>query len=226
MKEKKVAISDIGKQSAARAAITHIPEGSVVGIGTGSTVEFFIAALSGIKGRIRGAVSSSRASTRLLRSHGIPVMDLNSVEDLPVYVDGADEVTRQRAMIKGGGGALTGEKIVGATARTFICIADTTKLVDVLGTAPVPVEVIPLARAYVAREIRKLGGRPEWRREFTTDYGNDILDVHGLVIPDPPEMETVLNQISGVVTNGIFARRPADVVILGNDHGVDLLTPS
>lgn len=212
-----------GKQAAARAAVAHISEGSVVGVGTGSTVNFFIDELRGMRDRIRGAVSSSRASTERLARLGIPVLDLNDVEDMAVYVDGADEVTRQLAMIKGGGGALTGEKIVAAVARKFVCIADAGKLVPVLGKFPLPVEVIPMARNSVARALVKLGGRPELRAGFTSDYGNVILDVHGLRIEDPIALETELNQLAGVVTNGLFARRPADVLILGSDQGAQTL---
>ena len=215
---------DAGKQAAALAAIAHVPHGSVIGVGTGSTVNFFIDALPGIKTRIEGAVSSSRASSARLQALGIRVLDLNGVDELALYVDGADEVTRQLTMIKGGGGALTGEKIVAAVARKFICIADATKLVDVLGTFPLPVEVIPLARSYVARELVKLGGRPALREGFASDYGNVILDVHGMSIVNPREMETRLNQIPGVVTNGLFAWRPADLLLLGAGDGVKTIT--
>jgi ribose 5-phosphate isomerase A len=214
------------KQAAARAAIAHVPEDCVVGVGTGSTVNFFIDELAGIKGRIEGAVSSSRASTERLKQLGIRVFDLNAVDELPVYVDGADEVTRHLSMIKGGGGALTGEKIIAAVARKFVCIADASKLVDVLGTFPLPVEVIPMARSYVGRELVKLGGHPKLREGFTSDYGNAILDVYGLSILNPPEMEAALNQIPGVVTNGLFARRPADLLLLGTGDGVRTMTAS
>jgi ribose 5-phosphate isomerase A len=217
---------DAGKQAAAHAATAHVPQGSVVGVGTGSTVNFFIDALPRIKARIAGAVSSSRASSERLEALGIRVLDLNSVDDLAVYVDGADEVTRQLTMIKGGGGALTGEKIVAAVARKFVCIADATKLVEVLGTFPLPVEVIPLARSYVARELVKLGGKPVLREGFTSDYGNVILDVYGMRILNPREMETRLNQIPGVVTNGLFARRPADLLLLGTGDSVKTMTPA
>jgi len=196
----------------------------VLGVGSGSTANFFIAELAGIKQRIEGAVASSEATARRLKDLGIRVLDLNGVNELPVYVDGADEVTRHLAMIKGGGGALTREKIVAAVARKFVCIADATKLVDVLGRFPLPVEVIPMARSYVARELVKLGGHPEWRRDFVTDNGNVILDVHGLAILNPAELEGALNQITGVVTNGLFARRAADVLLLGRAEGVQTIT--
>jgi len=212
------------KQAAAKAAIAHVPHDCVLGVGSGSTANFFIAELAGIKQRIEGAVASSEATARRLKDLGIRVLDLNGVNELPVYVDGADEVTRHLAMIKGGGGALTREKIVAAVARKFVCIADATKLVDVLGKFPLPVEVIPMARSYVARELVKLGGHPEWRRDFVTDNGNLILDVHGLSILNPAELEGALNQITGVVTNGLFARRAADVLLLGRAEGVQTIT--
>lgn len=208
------------KAAVAKAAIAHVPDGAVVGVGTGSTVNFFIDELIRIKGRIDGAVSSSRASTERLRAGGIHVFDLNAVADLPVYVDGADEVTDQLHMIKGGGGALTGEKIVAAVARKFVCIADGSKKVSVLGRFPLPVEVIPMARSHVGREMVKLGGHPALREGFTSDHGNLILDVHGLTILDPVELEARINQIAGVVTNGLFALRPADLLLLGADSGV------
>ena len=211
------------KQAAAKAAIAHVPDDCVVGVGTGSTANFFIAELGKIRQRIDGAVASSEATAKRLKDLGIAVLDLNGVDELPVYVDGADEVTRHLAMIKGGGGALTREKIVAAVARKFVCIADRTKLVDVLGKFPLPVEVIPMARSYVAREMRKLGGQPEWRQNFVTDNGNVILDVHGLTILNPVELEGALNQIAGVVTNGLFARRGADVLLLGTTDGVQTL---
>jgi len=212
------------KQAAAHAAIERVSPDSIVGVGTGSTVNFFIAELARIRSRIRGAVSSSEASAQRLRAAGIPVLDLNGVDDLPVYVDGADEVTRHLMMIKGGGGALTREKIVAAVAKTFVCIADASKRVDVLGKFPLPVEVIPMARSYVARRLAALGGQPELRHGFTTDNGNQILDVRGLTIVDPPALESEINQIVGVVTNGLFARRPADVLLLATDAGVETLT--
>ena len=211
------------KQAAAKAAIAHVPEDCVVGVGTGSTANCFIAELGKIKRRIRGAVASSEATAQRLKDLGIAVLDLNGVDELPVYVDGADEVTRHLAMIKGGGGALTREKIVAAVAKKFVCIADGAKLVDVLGKFPLPVEVIPLARSFVARELRKLGGHPEWRQDFVTDNGNVILDVRGLSILNPVELEGALNQIPGVVTNGLFARRGADVLLLGTADGVQTL---
>lgn len=208
------------KQAAADAAIDYVEDGSVVGVGTGSTADFFIAALGRIKHRIDGAVASSEGTAQKLKALGVPVYDLNSVKDLPVYVDGADEITPHMAMIKGGGGALTREKIVAAVARKFICIADQSKLVDVLGKFPLPVEVIPMARSYVGREIVKLGGQPAWRQGFTTDNGNLILDIHNLSITNPMDLEARLNQIVGVVTNGLFAQRSADVLLLGTSEGV------
>ncbi len=208
------------KQAAAEAAIEHVPPGAVVGVGTGSTVNFFIDALGRIKGRIEGAVASSRVSAERLRRLGIPLLELNSVEALPIYVDGADEVTGRLHMIKGGGGALTGEKIVAAVARQFVCIADEGKLKQALGAFALPIEVIPLARAYVARELARLGGQARLREGFVSDYGNIILDVHGLSIPDPVEMETAIDRIAGVVTNGLFARRRADLLLLGTPSGV------
>jgi ribose 5-phosphate isomerase A len=211
------------KQSTAKAAIAHVPDDCVVGVGTGSTANFFIAELGKIRQRIRGAVASSEATAKRLKVLGIAVLDLNGVDELPVYVDGADEVTRHLAMIKGGGGALTREKIVAAVARKFVCIADGTKLVNVLGKFPLPVEVIPLARSYVARELLKRGGHPEWRQNFVTDNGNVILDVRGLSILNPVALEGELNQIAGVVTTGLFARRGADVLLLGTADGVQTL---
>ncbi len=212
------------KQAAAKAAISHVPMDTVVGVGTGSTANHFIAELGRIKHKLEGAVASSEASAQRLKQLGIPVLELNSVDDLPVYVDGADEITRHLAMIKGGGGALTREKIVAAVARRFVCIADETKLVEVLGQFPLPVEVIPMARSYVARELVKLGGQPEWRQGFVTDNGNVILDVHNLEILKPVELETTINQIAGVVASGLFARRGADVLLLGTGRGVQTLT--
>ena len=208
------------KQATARAAIEYVPSG-IIGVGTGSTANYFIDELAKVKGRIDGAVASSEATAQRLKSHGIEVLDLNSVGGMEVYVDGADEITRNFHMIKGGGGALTREKIVAACAKYFICVADQTKLVDVLGKFPLPVEVIPMARSHVARELVKLGGQPRLREGFTTDNGNVILDVHGLNILDPVALESAINQLTGVVTNGLFARRPADVLLLGTEHGVE-----
>ncbi len=212
------------KKMAAEAALEYVEAGTVVGVGTGSTANHFIDALAGIKHRIDGAVASSEATAERLRGHGIPVLDLNAVDELPLYVDGADESNRYLHLIKGGGGALTREKIVAAVSRTFVCIADDSKLVDVLGTFPLPIEVIPMARSYVARELVKMGGRPVLREGFVTDNGNEILDVHNLEILDPVQMESELNQIVGIVTNGLFARRPADVLLLGSEQGVRKLT--
>jgi len=207
------------KKAAGEAALEYIKAGDIVGVGTGSTVNFFIDALATIKNKIDGAVSSSEASTERLKSHGIQVFDLNEVNELNVYVDGADEVTKHMYMVKGGGGALTREKIVAAVAKEFVCIVDDTKLVDVMGNFPLPVEVIPMARSYVAREIVKMGGQPVYREGFVTDNGNHILDVQGLQIIDPPKLETELNQLVGVVTNGLFAHRGANVVLMGQTDG-------
>ena len=215
---------DEQKRAVAQAAIQHIPFGCIVGVGTGSTANLFIDELAKIKGKIEGAVASSEASAQRLKGHGIQVLDLNSVSDLPVYVDGADEITEHLHMIKGGGGALTREKIAAAVAKKFICLADQSKLVGVLGKFPLPVEVIPMARSYVAREIVHLGGQPVLREGFATDNGNVILDVHGLQIMNPVELETMLNQVTGVVTNGLFARRGANVLLLGTDNGVRTIT--
>ena len=208
------------KTLVAQAALKHVVEDSVVGVGSGSTVNLFIDALATMKGRIEGAVAASDASAARLKGHGIRVVDLNSVPELAIYVDGADEVTEHLHMIKGGGGALTREKIVAAVARTFVCICDASKLVPVLGKYPLPLEVIPMARSHVGREMLKRGAQPELRANFTTDNGNVILDCRGLTILDPPALEAELNQIAGVVTNGIFARRPADVLLLGAADGV------
>lgn len=212
------------KQAVAKAAIAHVPEDCIVGVGTGSTANFFIDELARIKGRLEGAVASSEATAARLKAAGIRVFDLNSVDELPVYVDGADEVTRHLHMIKGGGGALTREKIVAAVAGKFVCIADEAKLKDVLGAFPLPVEVIPMARSYVARELVRLGGHPELRQGFATDNGNIILDVRGLAIVNPVALEGEINQIVGVVANGLFARRGADVLLLGTRDGVKTLT--
>jgi len=211
------------KQAVARAAIEHVPAG-IIGVGTGSTANYFIDELAKVKGRIDGAVASSVATAERLKRHGIQILDLNEAGEMAVYVDGADEITRHMAMIKGGGGALTREKIVAACAKKFVCIVDESKLVDVLGRFPLPVEVIPMARSYVARQLVKLGGNPVLRAGFTTDNGNVILDVHGLHILDPVALEGEINQIVGVVTNGLFARRGADVCLMGTPEGVQTLT--
>ena len=208
------------KQAVAREAIKHVVEDAVIGVGTGSTANFFIDELAKIKGRIAGAVASSDRSAGRLKGHGIRLHDLNGVNELPVYIDGADEITEHLAMIKGGGGALTREKIVAAVAKKFVCIADESKLVPVLGEFPLPVEVIPMARAYVARQMVKLGGQPKLREGFATDNGNIVLDVWGLSILNPVELEATVNNITGVVTNGLFARRGADVLLLGTKTGV------
>lgn len=212
------------KKMVAEAALEYVEAGAIVGVGTGSTANFFIDGLGRIKHKIDGAVASSEASAERLRGHGIRVMDLNAVGDLPIYVDGADETNQHLHLIKGGGGALTREKIVAAASKTFICIADESKLVAKLGAFPLPVEVIPMAQSYVAREIVKLGGRPELRSGFTTDNGNVILDVHGLEIMEPVRLEEQLNGLAGVVTNGLFACRPADVVLLSGADGVRKLS--
>lgn len=212
------------KKAAARAALDYIKPGMVLGVGTGSTVNHFIDALADIKGKIDGTVASSEASAERLKKAGLPVLELNETGDLPLYVDGADEATKYLHLIKGGGGALTREKIVAQASEKFVCIADESKLVDVLGRFPLPVEVIPMARSLVARELVKLGGEPVLRERFTTDNGNLILDVHNLKILNPVEVEERLNHIPGVVTNGLFARRPADVLILGTAQGIKTLT--
>ncbi|MDJ0864210.1 MAG: ribose-5-phosphate isomerase RpiA [Gammaproteobacteria bacterium] len=215
---------DEKKQAAAKAALEYVEVGTVIGIGTGSTANYFIDMLADIKHKVDGTVASSEASAARLKQHGIQVLDLNAVDGISVYVDGADESTQHLQLIKGGGGALTREKIVAAVAGKFVCIADESKLVDVLGKFPLPVEVIPMARGYVARRITKLGGNPIWRDGFVTDNGNIILDVHNLEILEPSKLETELNQITGVVTNGLFALRPADVLILGTDQGAKTMT--
>lgn len=212
---------DQAKKAAADAALEYIQSGDIVGVGTGSTADFFIDGLARIKGRIDGAVSSSDASAARLRSHGIEVLELNDVGNLRIYVDGADEATRHRHLIKGGGGALTREKIVAEASDTFVCIADHGKLVDRLGAFPLPVEVIPMARSMVARALVQMGGAPVWRSGFRTDNHNVILDVHNLDIQDPLELERRINQIPGVVTVGLFARRGADLLLLGKDRGVE-----
>ena len=212
------------KQAVARAAVQYVVDDAVIGVGSGSTANFFIDELAACRGRIRGAVASSERTAERLGRHGIPLFDVNDLESLPVYIDGADEVTERFAMIKGGGGALTREKIVAAVSRRFVCIADASKLVPVLGGFPLPVEVIPMARAHVARAITQLGGRPRLREGFLTDNGNVVLDVAGLSISEPVELEERLNNIVGVVTNGLFARRGADVVLLGTPAGVRTMT--
>jgi len=208
------------KQQAAAAALGELRDGMVLGVGTGSTVNALIDQLAPWKQRLHGTVSSSEASTARLRTLGIPVLDLNEVPDLGLYIDGADEATPARALIKGGGAALTREKIIAAAARRFVCIVDDTKLVDTLGRFPLPVEVIPMARELVARQLRALGGRPVWRERIITDNGNHILDVHDLHIGDPRALETAINQLAGVVTVGLFALRPADLLIVGTDEGL------
>ena len=215
------------KRAVAAAAIRYVTEhatGGIVGVGSGSTANFFIDELAKIKHTIKGTVASSVKSAERLAGHGIPVLDLNEVSGIPVYVDGADEINRRMHMIKGGGGALTREKIVAAASKKFICICDETKLVEVLGKFALPVEVIPMAREFVIRELIKLGGTPKLRAGFTTDNGNIILDVAGLAITDPPAFESAVNQITGVVTVGLFARQPADVLLLGTAQGVKTLT--
>lgn len=212
--------SDTLKKAAAEAAIAYVPRGEVLGVGTGSTVNYFIQALEKMKDDIPGAVSSSNASTRLLEAAGIRVLSLNEVHELSVYVDGTDEVNRHLQLIKGGGGALTREKILAAASRKFVCIADHSKLVGALGAFPLPIEVIPMARSLIARKLVKLGGRPVLREGFKTDNNNLILDVHDLTINEPIQLEQTLNNIPGVVTNGLFAARPADVLILAEEGGV------
>lgn len=214
---------DDKKRAVARAALEYVETGTIIGVGTGSTADYFVDALAEIKHRIDGTVASSEATAQRLKSHGIPVFDLNGVDEVAVYVDGADEATKYLQLIKGGGGALTREKIVAAVANKFVCVADDSKLVDILGTFPLPVEVIPMGRSYVARRIRAMGGNPLWRDGFVTDNGNVILDVHNLEITEPVKLESELNQIVGVVTNGLFAQRPADVLLLGTDEGVRTL---
>ena len=213
------------KQAVAQAAIEYVEAGTIVGVGTGSTANFFIDELAKIKHKIDGTVASSVASAERLKGHGIEVFDLNSVSEIAVYVDGADESNKFLHLIKGGGGALTREKIVAAASKKFVCIADESKLVDVMGKFPLPVEVIPMARSLVAREIiKQIGGEPVLREGFTTDNGNIILDVHNLEIMEPTRIEQILNNITGVVTNGLFAMKPADVLLLGTKDGVKTLT--
>ena len=213
------------KQRVAREAVNYVVEYAYLGVGSGSTANFFIDELARAGKRIKGAVASSVKTTERLSGHGIPVVELTSVDELPVYIDGADEVTAHGAMIKGGGGALTREKIVAAVAKKFVCIVDKSKLVGVLGAYPLPVEVIPMARSHVAHELVKLGGRPKLRERFTTDNGNLIIDVAGLSIVDPAGLEMKINNIVGVVTNGLFARRGADVILLGAAESVETLDP-
>ena len=220
MRSDAVSTQNTGKQAAARAALEFVIEGKVLGVGTGSTVNFLIDELAAIKDRISGAVSSSEGTTQRLKAIGVRIFDLNEVGAIDTYIDGADETNHRRQLIKGGGGALTREKIIAAASRRFICIADEGKLVDTLGAFPLPVEVIPMARNYVSRELTRLGGRPVWRDKVVTDNGNHILDVHDLRISDPVALETAINLIVGVVTSGLFAARPADLVILGGPAGI------
>ncbi len=214
---------DEKKHAVAREALKHVVTGAYIGVGSGSTANFFIDELATIKARIKGAVASSTRTAERLKGHGIEVVELGDVDDLPVYIDGADEVTEHGAMIKGGGGALTREKIVAAASDKFVCIVDDSKLVGVLGSFPLPVEVIPMARSIVARGLIKLGGAPQLREHFVTDNGNVILDVEDLTILDPAGLESQIDHIVGVVTNGLFARRGADVILVGSDAGVRIL---
>ena len=211
---------DNKKRNVAKAAIEYIKNSIIIGVGTGSTVNFFVEELAKNKGLIEGAVSSSIATEKLLKDNNIPVVTLNSVTELSVYIDGADEATKNKHLIKGGGGALTREKIIAAASKEFICIIDDSKLVPLLGSFPLPVEVIPMAQSYVAREIVKIGGQPELRQDFQTDNGNIILDIHNLKIENPIELENQLNQITGVVTNGLFAKRSADTLLIAKDDGI------
>jgi len=211
------------KKAVALAAIEYVKDTSIIGVGTGSTANYFIDALADIKHTFDGTVASSQASAERLKSHGIPVYDLNAVDSVPVYVDGADEANSHLALIKGGGGALTREKIIASVAEKFICIADKSKYVKILGDFPLPVEVIPMARSHVGRALVKLGGDPAYREDFITDNGNIILDVFNLEIMDPQALEREINNITGVVTNGLFALRPADVLLLGSEQGVETL---
>ncbi len=211
---------DDQKKAAALAAAKLVRDETIIGVGTGSTANFFIDALAGMQDRLEGAVASSEASAQRLKAHGIRVMELNEAGPIEVYVDGADEANAHRQLIKGGGGALTREKIVAAAARRFLCIMDESKLVTRLGKFPLPIEVIPMARSFVGRELVKLGGHPEYRKGFITDNGNLILDVYHFDMTDPVKLEQTLNQIPGVVTNGLFAQRPADVLLIGSPAGV------
>nr|BAL53170.1 ribose-5-phosphate isomerase A [uncultured Gammaproteobacteria bacterium] len=219
-----MSLQDAFKRKAAEAALNYIDDIPILGIGTGSTVNHFIELLANFKSKIEGAVSSSEGTTQRLKKLGIPVLDLNAVGELEIYIDGADEINPRLQLIKGGGGALTREKIIAAASRKFVCIADESKYVDYLGRFPLPIEVIPMARSFVARQVVKLGGRPEWREGYITDNGNQIIDVHNLEILNPIELEQTINDIPGVVTVGIFALRPADVVLLGTESGVKTLT--
>jgi ribose 5-phosphate isomerase A len=212
---------DTLKKQVAEAALEYIPQDSIIGVGSGSTINFFIEALGKIKSKIEGAVASSEKTAQLLKAQGIPVLDLNSVYPLSIYFDGADEANAHLQLIKGGGAALTREKIIAAAAEKFICVVDESKYVNVLGKFPLPVEVIPMARSYVARQIVKLGGDPEYRVGVVTDNGNIILDVHHLQILNPVELEQQLNNIVGVVTNGLFAKRPADILLIGRASGIE-----
>ena len=214
---------DDKKRAAALAAVSYLPTNAIVGVGTGSTTNHFIDGIALRKDAIKGAIASSEASANRLQEVGIEVLDLNDVREIEIYVDGADETNGELQLIKGGGGALTREKIVAAAAKTFICIIDDTKLVKTLGSFPLPLEVIPMARQYVTRQLALLGGAAVWRQGFTTDNGNIILDVHGLEIENAPELEKRLNNITGVVTNGLFACRPADILLIGGNEGVETL---
>jgi ribose 5-phosphate isomerase A len=211
------------KQQVAKSALEYIKGLSIIGVGTGSTVNFFIDMLADYKADIEGAVSSSDATSDLLKKIGIPVLELNDVGDIEVYVDGADEVDPRKKLIKGGGGALTREKIIAAASKKFVCIVDSSKCVDVLGKFPLPVEVIPMSRSYVAREMVKLGGQPVWRENYITDNGCEILDVHNLEITNPMELERTINDVTGVLTVGLFSHRAADVVLVGNGDKVDIM---
>jgi len=214
---------DEKKRQVAQAALEYVVRDTIIGVGTGSTANYFIEFLAKMKHQIEGTVASSTATAERLKAQGIPVLDLNSVNEISVYIDGADEATHHLHLIKGGGGALTREKIVAAVSQKFVCIADDSKLVKVLGRFPLPIEVIPMARSYVARQLMKLGGKPQLREGFVTDNGNVILDVHNLQILEPAKLESEINQITGVVTNGLFARRPADVLLLGSEQGVQII---
>ena len=214
---------DEKKQQVAKKALEYVVENTIIGIGTGSTANYFVDALATIKHKIEGTVASSNVTAERLKSHGIPVFELNGVDEISVYIDGADESNRYLHLIKGGGGALTREKIVAAASKRFVCIGDDSKLVDVLGKFPLPIEVIPMARSYVARQLVKMGGKPVWRDGFITDNGNVILDVHNLQIIEPVKIEAQINEITGVVTNGLFAARRADVLLLGSQDGVKVL---